>query len=194
MSLDFKLIEDAVTYTKIQIESMDGKQELYYLTNFIYPPLVNKLVTYVHSSDNWITDPSYSNPRRTKINWESDTVVEEVHTVFERLTDVINNKFSRTNNFLGVNIWKDTAGYAIGLHKDVKIIDIAVQVYLSNGPAELGTEFVHNGVTERAQYKLNCGYLADNKVGISHALKYPVPESHTRYSIYGIWTADSKSE
>ena len=41
-------------------------------------------------------------------HWLADTVIEEAHTMFENLTEVLNTKFNRTNTFLGISIWRDT--------------------------------------------------------------------------------------
>ena len=193
MSLDFELIASATEYSIAKLNEA-GTGELFLLSDFLQPALLTKLTDYIQTAElNWSVDPVYRTHSRTKVNWEPDTVIEETHTVFSGITDTLNTKFNRQNKFIGLNIWKDSAGYAIARHRDNRVIDIAIQIYLTSGPKELATTFEYGNSIVQADYKANSGYLADNKAGLYHYLTTPVPWGHTRYSVYGIWSNSSKS-
>lgn len=192
MSLDFSLIEEATQYSLNKLSSLGVAQEkLYLVEDFLHPKLVAKLVNYVENCTDWKAASGYKETYRYQTNWEADTALEEVHIVFDCLTQHLSVMFDRVVYFHGVNLWKDVEGYSISRHTDNPVIDLAIQLYLSSGPVELGTTFEHNGETQ-AKYQQNCGYIADNNNGLYHSLKTKVPHDHVRYSVYAIWSQEPK--
>jgi len=192
MSLDFSLIEEATQYSLAKLSSLGMAQEkLYLVEDFLHPTLIDKLVKYAETRTDWVAAQGYKDICRYQVNWEPDSALEETHIVFEYLTGYLSVMFNRTVYFHGINLWKDVEGYSISRHTDNPVIDLAIQLYLTSGPAELGTTFEHNGKTQ-AKYQQNCGYIADNSQGLYHSLDTKVPADHVRYSVYAIWSQEPK--
>jgi hypothetical protein len=193
MSLDFNLINETTErlVTQIAQREQTACPDLF-LVNDVFPEsLLDKLTNYaVNKSDGWVSEVNQK--LRTKLNWESDSVIEELHISLENLTEQISDIFHRKEHFLGLSIWKDLPGYKIKKHTDNPEIDAAMQVYLLDGPQNLGTIFEFESTNISVPYRKNCGYLASNRPGIPHYLDIPVPDLYTRYSLYAIWSKDEK--
>ena len=195
MTLDFNLISKAGKQSVNQLQERIPtiSPDLFLLDNFLDPELLNKLLLYVTNNElKWSKETSkdgtinYAN--RFKINWDPDTVIEETNIIMENLTDTINQLYNRKTKFLGISVWKDLESYIIGKHIDNPIIDIALQIYLNDGPYDLATKFEHHGQTIHAQYNTNSGYIMDNRAKLVHYVGTAVPVTYTRYSLYAIWT------
>lgn len=192
MALDFDLIERSKLHASLKLATALGTDcpDLYLLDDFLYRPLLDKLVDYVTNNDlEWAVEEYQKSKNRQKIHWMSDTVIEETHIVLDSLTDLLNATFNRTDQFLGLTIWKDSAGYTIAPHCDRKIIDMAMQIYLSESDVDLATKFEYRGKLLGPKYRKNSGYLQDNSIGVNHFLHTPVPEAHIRYSLYAVWSS-----
>lgn len=193
MPLDFTLIDDSTVYSINQLKNKAPTVSpgLFLLESFLHPQLLAKLNDYIINADlAWQVEPYQANRNRLKINWVSDSVIEEVHIVMENLTSALNQQFNRTDRFLGVTIWKDQEGYTIERHTDNSTVNLAIQIYLTGSVDDLATKFEYGNVIISADYKENSGYLQDNQLGIMHYLDNPVPKDHVRYSLYAIWTRD----
>jgi hypothetical protein len=191
MSLKFKLIKKSTEYSLDKLKNITKSNcpDLFILDDFLYPPLMDKLVDFLTTTDiDWQVYQEHVN--RLKLNWIPNSVVEEVHIVLENLTSELNQKFNRNNKFFGVAIWKDQEGYTIEKHnKDNSIIDIALQLYLSENLVDLGTKFEYKDEIIQINYRKNHGYLYDNShQGVPHYMTTPVPKEHIRYSLYAIWS------
>jgi hypothetical protein len=192
MPLDFELIKKSTEYSLDKLKNMTKSNcpALFFLNDFLYHLMIDKLVDFLTATEiDWQVEMYQEQLNRSKINWIPDSVIEEVHIVLENLTLELNQKFNRNNKFLGITIWKDQEGYTIHKHdKDNEIIDIAVQIYLTENLTELGTNFEYNNETIQVNYRKNYGYLYDNSRGVPHYMSVPVPKEHIRYSLYAIWS------
>jgi hypothetical protein len=190
MPLDFELIQNSVAYSKNKLKSrtITESSEVFLLEDFFNPSLIEKLYQYVTSTNiTWKKVPGQENRTRQEVNWVFDSVIEEVHSVVEQLTDDINDIFNRKLKFNGISIWKDSPSYCYGRHKDVDIINIALQIYLTSGYKELNTKFYYKNQVLESTYEYNHGYLMDNANKLEHGIETPVPEGHVRWSIYASW-------
>jgi len=192
MPLDFDLIDRSTEYSTKQIQNLINTEcpYLFFLDSFIDPELLEKLLNFISTEELiWLPETNQEYQNRLKLNWVFDTVVEETHIVLENLTTELNLKFNRNNKFLGLSVWKDQEGYTIGKHnRDNTIIDLAIQLYLTDGDTNLGTTFEYNHSKLQTKYQKNHGYLIDNSIGVTHYMMTPVPKEHTRYSLYAIWS------
>ncbi len=192
MSLDFQLIEQSTKYSSDQLKNVTKTDcpDLLFLTDFLYPPLVDKLINFVTTNElDWQKEVNIEYAPRYKINWITDTVIEETHTALENLTIPLNSQFDKNNKFIGMTVWKDNEGFTIGKHdRDNEIIDMSIQVYLTEDLTNLGTSFIYNNKIIQANYTKNCGYLYDNNRGVTHYMDTPVPKGHVRYSLYAMWS------
>jgi|LakMenE18May11ns_1017448.scaffolds.fasta_scaffold9772491_2 hypothetical protein len=192
MSLEFELIKKSTEYSSGKLKNITKSNcpDLFFLNDFLYPPLMNKLVNFLITTDiDWQVEIYQEQLNRLKLNWIPDSVIEEVHIVLENLTSELNQKFNRNNKFLGVTIWKDQEGYTIEKHnKDNSVIDIALQLYLSENLVDLGTKFEYKDEIIQVNYRKNHGYLYDNSQGVPHYMSIPVPKEHIRYSLYAMWS------
>lgn len=192
MPLDFDLINSATSYSIKQLELMETTEcpDLFLLEQFIDPILLDKFTEFIMTEDlEWVPEDYQESAPRLKVNWVFDTVVEELHTVIDNLTPMLNHKFKRNNRFNGLAIWKDLPGYTITPHKDRDLINLALQIYFTTAEdLDLGTKFKYNDTTLQAKYQNNYGYLMDNQNGVIHYLDNPVPHNHVRHSVYAVWT------
>lgn len=192
MPIDLKLIDDATVNASksLQHRIQTKSQSLFKLDNFLTESLMDKLYKFFSSDCNWIPQLDSKNQivdSRKKINWLADSVVEETHIVFENLTPIIQKIFNRTLKFDGISIWQDTTNFFVSRHSDNPKIELAIQIYLSEYTLNLGTVFECDNEIVKIDYKINNGYLMDNKAKLTHYMPIPVPADHVRYSVYAIW-------
>ena len=193
MAIDFALIDQATQYSIDQLAQKISTQCPYIsiLPNFIDPALLEKLYNYALVSDCWSKQEKYGSSfyetNRFKINWEPDTVIEEVHTVFENLTDTFNQVYKKNYKFSGINLWKDSAGFHTIRHIDNPTIDLSIQIYLNDTDCDLGTKFEYANTTIKTPYLKNFGYIMNNDGKIIHYFDSEIPPEYTRYSLYAIW-------
>jgi hypothetical protein len=194
MPLDFTLIEKATNYS---IDQFDKKTStdcpyIFILHEFLDPELLEKLYKFALFNNNWSIQEDYKKigyrDSRFKLNWASDTVIEETHIVLENLTQVLNQFYNKNNKFLGINLWKDVTGFSLSKHVDNPDIDLAMQIYLNNGSDDLGTTFTYQDTIVKTPYIENHGYIMDNLGKVLHYFDSTIPVDYTRYSLYAIWT------
>jgi hypothetical protein len=189
MPLDYTLIDASTKYSSDKLLSLGATHcpELFFLDNFLFPDLLDKLLDHITKEQLlWEKERNQENLNRVKLNWQYDTVIEETHIVMENLTNQVNNFFNCNHYFHGITIWKDQYPYALGRHCDNPDIGIALQVYLTGGIKELGTQFEYNDSVIQPVYQVNNGYIMNNNTRIPHSVT-TVSEGHTRYSLYAIW-------
>lgn len=189
MPIDNQLINDSIVHAKQQLINANSTPCPYIFTveNLLYQPLLNKFLHYLESYDNWkkVDLPLVG---RQILNWEFDTVVEEVHACMEAITSEVNNLLStKHDKFLGLNIWKDVYPYKIKPHTDNPVIGTSMQIYVNNCNANLATNFSYNGEDIALPYNTNSGYVMNNDFRIKHWMDTPVPKDFNRYSLYAIW-------
>lgn len=194
MALDFTLIEKATNYSIDQFnkKTLTDCPYIFTLNEFLYPELLEKLYKFLLSNNNWTVQEDYKNvghrDSRFKLNWESDTVVEEAHIVLENLTEVFNQFYNKNNKFLGINLWKDITGFSLAKHIDNPDIDLSLQIYLNSSADDLGTKFTYQNITINTPYIKNHGYIMDNLGKVVHYFDSTIPSDYARYSLYAIWT------
>ena len=142
MTLDFTLIHESTIHAHESISnSKTVHPGLLFVENFLSIDLLKKLQVYVRDENlTWNsqeTSVGLIYPGRRKINWAADSVIEEVHTVLDNLTEYINQLFARQNKFLGLSVWKDEYTYQIDPHYDNPVINISMQIYLNNEDMDL---------------------------------------------------------
>lgn len=189
MPIDNRLITDSVAYTREQLINANKTTcpHIFAVENFLYPPLLHKFLRYLDSYDNW-KPVEFPLVGRQILNWEADTVVEEVHVCMESITKEVNGLLSTTHDkFLGLNIWKDVAPYRIEPHTDNPVIGTSLQIYLNNCDANLATNFLYDGEEIALPYNSNSGYVMNNDFRITHWMNTPIPAGFNRYSLYAIW-------
>jgi len=169
---------------------------LYQIQDVLDPEILDKLSAYLKSvsADRWQTVEGQENTPRQKISWDADTVIEELHDIFQSLTEEINLLFPDVyKNFWGISLWKDSPGYKIDWHTDNPDIDAAMQIYLYTNLGS-GTVFGSENDPILIPSEHNSGYLIkqDGKDKISHRSEKSVPEGTIRYSLYAVWSRFSK--
>lgn len=176
---------------KLQNRIVTPSSELWFLQDFIYPALLEKLFKFITTSVdlNWHLVKGQERRNRLEVSWEPESVVEEIHMVYDNLTADLNLIFARNLKFNGISIWKDGPGYMYGRHRDIDQISVAIQIYLTDGPDQLHTKFYHEDQILKSTYQKNYGYIMDNTNKLQHGIETPVPENYTRYSLYTSWDA-----
>lgn len=168
------------------------------LDNFLSSVLIDKLQMYINtaSESEWQPVPLQDTLPRRSINWQADTVIEELHIMANNLTPDVNQLFgARDLKLQAIQLWRDTEGYSLQPHKDNPVIDISLQIYLFDCPSKLGTSFLLDGKVLDVPFKHNTGYILfkesyDSR--IKHWTTATVPKGVSRYSLYVTWSIYGK--
>ena len=99
--IDHNLIKAGTKHSKyiLDITLPRDCEDLYFFRNFLYPPLLNKLIEFVSSEELEWAVVRYLGiwPRgRREVTWLPDSVIEETHTVIENITNITNNSITST--------------------------------------------------------------------------------------------------
>ena len=191
--IDHNLIKAGTKHSNYVLDiTLPGDcKDLYFFQNFLYPPLLNKLIEFVSSEELEWAVVRYLGiwPRgRREVTWLPDSVIEETHTVIENITNTINNKLNIKQEFNGISIWKDWGSYKSGRHSDQELIKTSLQVYLNSTEKNLATQFECNGEIICPKYVANAGYLLNNQSKVKHWMKQPIPKNFNRYSLFATWS------
>lgn len=170
--------------------------DLYVIPRVLENAMLIKLQTYLESSSDclWTTVENQEKLPRKKITWHQDTVIEELHEVFDSVTPQINDIFQTSNKFFwGISVWRDAPGYYIDWHVDNPDIDIAMQVYLYTDTG-VGTVFKCGDQELVIPSQPNSAYLIQHhdQHRIPHRSESSVPDGTIRYSLYAVWSRFSK--
>lgn len=133
---------------------------------------------------------------RKSINWQSDTVIEELHIAIDAVTPLIKDLFGGALHFHGIQLWRDSESYNLPYHFDNTIIDCALQIYLFDSPRDQGTTFVYQGHEHTIDFENNSGYLVSNRPGraLMHRTTGVVPTAHQRYTLFAYWSLCPKAQ
>ena len=185
------LVQLGTAYSQQQLQTRitTSSTKLWFLQDFIYPKLLEKLFEYITTCATlkWHPLKGQEKRNRAEVNWEPESVIEEIHMVYNNLTLDLNLIFDRNLKFNGIAIWKDGPGYSFGKHQDADCISVAMQVYLIDGPTDLHTKFYFQDQILESTYRKNYGYCMDNLNKLQHGIETPVPKDHVRYSLYASW-------
>lgn len=194
--IDHDLIEQSILHSN-KITPVEIFSGLYKIENFLFTPLLKKLLSFVSTIDmEWVYETTPDGQEliqsRKKVNWIPDSPLEEVHTVLESYTTSINKLFDRDNTFDGISVWKDTTGYNIKPHTDNPIFDVALQLYLSDNPyIKKATSFYKDDAVYQLDHIQNTGYIVDNRRKIVHSFTDKIPNNDVRYSLHSVWLKKS---
>lgn len=170
----------------MKITAVDHHKDLFYIEDFYSDFLLNKL----NKSDfiNYKFEPVIvqGKPVRRNIklptftqflvNWQSKNNCQQI-------SKFLNQKLSLKNTA----VWLDEATYSMDKHLDnINHVSIGMQIYLTDGPKNLGTCFynVDGSVRYQFLYKKNSGYLMINNSNQTHAMTVSVPDGYFRVSSY----------
>lgn len=161
---------DIATQIRPDLWSINGilsDHELHYLLNAI------------KNETEWTKIKEQNNLNREVIVWKQDGTCDWLWCKLSELD------FSRFGlKFRTANIWKDTVGYKINNHVDNDRVVAAMQIYLSEDCADIGTVFSD---CIEIVFKQNFGYIMDNKNKLIHGMKKAVPADYTRLSFYALF-------
>jgi hypothetical protein len=119
--------------------------------------------------------------------------IESAYKIEEKL----NLKFEDAN-IVNVNLWYDSSGYYSQIHRDFDYneyklnnkynIPMSLQVYLTDGPYNLGTIFYYDKEKTKLKYafpyEANTGYLMLNDFDQWHEMITPIPKNFARISCW----------
>lgn len=189
--IDRELIEASSLHLQ-NIKPVEIIPGLYKVENVLYPPLFERLLNFIQTREHdWEKEQGYGRTidlPRSQLTWLADSPVEEVHTVIENYTKSVNKIFDKTNIFDCIQIWKDLPGFKLIPHTDNPIIDVGLQIYLSENPGiQEATTFYYRDKVIKFPHKQNSGYLMDNSKKILHDFNAAIPENDVRFSLHAIW-------
>ncbi len=107
---------------------------------------------------------------------------------FIKLTPHVKHIFKKPRLYFGgITMWQDRQKYYIQKHTDNPIIEIAIQIYLTDNEPRLPTTFIVDDKDIIPDYKVNAGYIMDNSKQILHYMWPPIPQGQIRNSLYAFW-------
>lgn len=200
--INLKLIKQCASSVHRSLEQHSKlHQSLLHIQEVLPESALLKLQKYVKSEKvPWeFLDERLSNQdcTRRKVTWDPDTIIEELHTAFDNVTDTINEIFpgNQQQNFIGISLWEDTAGYNMKWHTDNPMLSCAIQIYLFDTcPAHCGTTFIVNNKQVDLPFINNTGYAVNHNVNekLIHKPSCTIPENTYRYSLYAGWSFSKK--
>jgi len=113
--IDYNLIENSVAHARGSVAEQTCLIPgiLGTVQNILHPDLRAKLNHFLKFSDfQWIPEIDQEHLPRKKINWEPESVIEELHEIMASLTPMV-SAFSSSDSslhFWGISLWKDTDG------------------------------------------------------------------------------------
>lgn len=197
--IDQHLIQSATEHAIQAIDNSTAVSPNFRLIeNFLCSELELKLDNFIKTVDdsNWAPVPLQEKLPRRSINWIPDTVIEELHIVADNLTSRINQTFNTVDLKLqAIQLWQDSVGYYLPIHKDNPVIDVSLQVYLFDSPESVGTTIKLDTGTIDLPFKHNTGYLMfkeSYEQRIPHGTTSVVPKGILRHSLYVTWSVYGK--
>jgi hypothetical protein len=168
-----------------------------FIKNAFDQDILCKLQEYVtnhYQSDFWKFEtnahgvPMEETPRY-KLEWDPESVVEEVHEVCNLITPMLQELYTCPEIiFNGITLWRDHPGYNMSWHTDNPSIHMTMQIYLFGSTDCPGTEFKTESGSITAPFVSNTGYFIDQRTTRPvHRVTHTVPENQMRYSLFAIW-------
>lgn len=154
------------------------KQDLYHVHNLFHVDTLNTILQQAELQKDWQPVLMQEGKTRKALIWSTNGLLDQIWCL---LNELDYSKFRL--KFTNVSLWKDQHPYFIGQHVDNNGIHAAMQIYLSNGPKELGTWFEDIEIP----FVQNTGYIMNNRNKLKHGMKVPVPDGVVRYSIYALF-------
>jgi hypothetical protein len=152
--------------------------DLWAIDQFFTQDTLNKILLELEQDQLWQSLERQEHMPRKTLAWQDAGLLDQVWGTLNELN------FSKFNlKFNTVSIWKDTATYCIKTHVDNDRVGAAMQIYLSEGPAEIGTWFQQIEIP----FIKNTGYIMNNKNKLPHGMKCAVPDGVVRYSLYALF-------
>ena len=195
--IDQTLVDANILHAQQALNNLQSTPALglWRIENVLTPEMLDKLrqfITDTPDSEIWHKVEGQEKLNRKKITWHPDSVIEELHIIFESLTESVNKIFlQNTKNFLGVSVWKDWAGYTMGWNTDNPIIDVSMQLYLfDDALPHAGTVFKLDGTDYLVPYISNSGYVCNQTLDpkLLHKPAVVLDHGQCRYSIYSVWS------
>ena len=191
--LDYDLISDSCHCATKAIDHLvpTADPDLWLVNDLFSEAILDKLEQYIDQTTEteWSQVAGQEHLPRHKITWQADSVIEELHTVCDSLTEQLCERFNRALRFNGLQIWRDTEGYYFGRHTDDPKIDTSLQIYVFDAPSVCGTTFFVNGAELVLGFFHNTGYLCTSH-NLPHCTTTAVPPGTVRYSLYAHWCID----
>ena len=189
--IDNQLINASIFHGQKSLEnriSVGYDKQVFLIEDFFPSEIIDRLLKFAHNTKEWKTVDLQEHLNRKQVNWNSDSIIEEVHTVIESLTPKINEIFDDDFvNFNGISLWQDQTGYKIPNHIDNDSVQASIKIYLTTDSTNLATTFDIDNNVISAKYLINHGYIMNNRYKVRHGLENSVPQGHVRYSLYGTW-------
>lgn len=167
----------------MKITAIDHKQDLFLIEDFYSDFLLDKLDFVRYDFDPVLVQGKYTRKNlkipflnKLLLNWQSKSNCQQI-------SKFLNQRVSLKN----IAVWLDEENYSMDKHlDDVNHVSIGMQIYLSDGPQNLGTCFYNadGSVRHTFLYKKNTGYLMINNVNQVHSMSISVPKNYHRVSAY----------
>lgn len=186
--IDQTLIESNIITLRDSLNNRKGTglDYVHSLNNVFSIDMIEKIRKEFESNTEWTTVHLQEKLPRKAIPWKSESVVEEVHSVFQALEQEVSVIFSKQLKFQSVNFWQDSPGYSINPHLDNNRISVAVQVYINEADPLLGTEMYKDGdVFYKLPWIPNTGYILNNTPNSIHGMR--TTGNTNRQHVYAIY-------
>jgi hypothetical protein len=181
--------------TNIQMsKSLDEREiladGLYKIKNFLSDTDLSILQDFLNTTDKWGLYRAGGIQKNRFVIYPSDNewLLNTLTEKFIKLTPHVKHIFRKPRLYFGgITMWQDRQKYYIQKHTDNPIIEIAIQIYLTDNEPRLPTTFIVDDKDIIPDYKVNAGYIMDNSKQILHYMWPPIPQGQIRNSLYAFW-------
>lgn len=167
------------------ITPVDDKNNLFLVENVLPTTLLEaiqheKLLEYKYTRD------FSGHLDRRKLIYDEASPFSRIDNFLTDNINTISKAIGKKLVNLSSNVWMDDPGFNMGIHIDNLGVTIAMQLYLTKGPIDMGTKFYYDNDDTMLRYdfpyKLNCGYIMINDDNQWHG--FPKPSNSYRVSSY----------
>jgi hypothetical protein len=174
------------------ITPVDEQNNLFSVTNILPDNIIDQIKQEDLLNYSWELQEEQHDWKRRKLLPASDSPILKIDNIYmsvmDQIAQALNIQFSV--NHCNSNFWLDYMGFGCPIHLDGfgERPKIAMQIYLTETPHELGTVFYHDThgkkLRYRCPYKINTGYIMLNNDNQWHGMTETIPEGTFRLSSY----------
>ena len=167
------------------ITPVDDKNNLFLVENVLPTTLIEAIQQEKLLEYNYTRDFSGQLSRRV-LTYDEASPFSKIDNFLTDNISTISNAIGKKLVHLSSNIWMDDPEFHMGIHVDNPGVSIAMQLYLTNGPKDMGTKFYYENDSTMLRYdfpyRLNCGYIMINEDNQWHG--FPKISKSYRVSSY----------
>lgn len=176
----------------MRIKSVDDKNDLFLVEDFYPHELLNRIKIDELLNDKNLQDVNNGNSIGTRKSVRRTELNSDLRKYTESILPEISKSIGVELSGCTVNLWIDGPGFYMGIHEDNPVIQVSLQIYLTEDDESLGTKFYHDFNHDHTKatlryafpYRINCGYIMIAVPGQWHGFPVKLNENQQRLTTY----------